>query len=75
MLIPSSVIKFFWGDNLDDLSFEKHSRYITETLLEKGDSSALKWLFSIQSPMKIRAELTNLKLSRKSVNFWQIYLS
>lgn len=75
MSFPPTVAKFFWGDNLAEMSFEQHGVYITQTLLEKGDSLALQWLFSHQSPQKTKSLLPKLKLSKKSANFWQIYLS
>lgn len=73
--IPDIVKKYFWGDDLSELNWEKHKLYIIETLLNKADKSALKWLFQQISPQEIQKMLPSLKLSTKSLNFWQIYLS
>lgn len=73
--MPDIVKKYFWGDDLSELNWEKHKLYIIETLLNKADKSALKWLFQQISPQEIQKMLPSLKLSTKSLNFWQIYLS
>ena len=74
-VLPKYVTQYFWGDNLDELSWQNHQRYITQTLLEKGDEKAIKWLFSKTSGEKIKIMLPQLKLSKKSANFWSIYLN
>lgn len=73
--IPKSVQKFFWGDSLSDLSWPKNKKYITQTLLEKGNSLAVKWLFTIVSRDEVRQMIPTLRLSKKSSNFWSMYLS
>lgn len=73
--IPSSAAKYFWGDNLHDLDLQNHKKYIIQTLLEKGDQESLRWLFSVFGRKTIKQLLSDLKLSRKSANFWAIYLS
>jgi len=73
--INAQVEKYFWGDDLDDLSWEKHSKYITETLLDKGDVDSISWLFKQISPKQLLKILPSLKLSSKAKNFWGIYLS
>lgn len=75
MLLPQSVKRYFWGDNLQELNPQIHAKYITQTLLEKGDSEALNWLFLVFSSQVIKAMLPDLKLSEKSAHFWKVYLS
>lgn len=75
MSLPHSVTRYFWGDNLQELNPQVHAKYITQTLLEKGDSEALDWLFSIFPSQAIKTMLPDLKLSKKSAHFWQVYLS
>ncbi len=72
---PSNIKKYFWGDNLQELSWPKHKKYIIQTLLDKGDKSALKWLFAQTSKQKVKSYLPQLKLNKKSANFWSTYLS
>ena len=73
--LPKSVLKYFWGDNLQDLSWLKHQDYIVQTILEKGDKEAVSWLFSKKNKRELKNKLPQLKLSPKSENFWSIYLS
>ena len=73
--VPSFLKKYFWGDDLNLLNLKDNQKYIVQTLLENGDAKALRWLFSTIQKHTIVSFLSTLKLSRKSSNFWQIYLS
>jgi hypothetical protein len=73
--LPSQIKKYFWGDNLEELTWSKHQKYIIQTLLDKGDEKALKWLFTKVTRDEIQKMLPSLKLQSKSANFWQIYFS
>jgi hypothetical protein len=72
--IPENAKKYFWGDNLQDLSLQKHKKYIIQTLLEKGNIESIQWLFNVVTREEVKAMLPNLRLSKKSSNFWKIYL-
>lgn len=73
--IPASAKKYFWGDDLQELSWPKHKKYIIQTLLEKGNKTSLRWLFRQVTRDKVKEMLVTLRLPKKSRNFWQIYLS
>lgn len=73
--MPDEARKYFWGDDLGDLNWQDHKNYITQTLLEKGDEKAIKWLFSKIDRGSLAKILPQIKLSEKSYNFWNIYLS
>jgi len=73
--IPDYVKKYFWGDDLSDLSWEKHKKYIIQTLLDKGDLASCRWLFTQVSKNEVQKLLPELHLQPKSSNFWKIYLS
>jgi hypothetical protein len=75
VVIPVSITKYFWGDNLSQLSWSNHKKYIVETLLEKGDKKAISWLFKKVNKSELKSMLPSLKLGKKSSNFWDIYLS
>ena len=75
MTLPYSVTRYFWGDNLQEINPEKHAKYITQTVLEKGDTEALRWLFSVFPAQVIKTMLPDLKMNKKSTHFWKIYLS
>lgn len=74
MVLPNYVKKYFWGDDLSDLTLLKHKKYIILTLLEKGDRPAVSWLFSIINRQEIQEFLPSLKMQKKSSNFWRTYL-
>lgn len=72
--LPSFIKKYFWGDDLSELAWPKHRKYIVQTLLEKGNKKAIAWLFSKVEKQELKRLLPSLKLSKKSSNFWRIYL-
>jgi len=71
---PSYITRYFWGDNLSELNFESHRKYMTETLLNIGDIKSIKWLLHLINRKSIKDLLPTLKMSKKSRNFWQNYL-
>ncbi len=73
-LLPQAK-KYFWGDDLSELSWDTHKKYIVETLLEKADFESVAWLMARQNKDELLSQLPSLKLSEKSKNFWELYLS
>lgn len=73
--VPDSFSKYFWGDNLKDLSWPKHKKYIIQTLLERGNIASLRWLFKNTNRNEIKKMIPILHLQKKSSNFWGMYLS
>ncbi len=74
-MLPKKVTKYFWGDNIQDLSWNTHRNYIIQTILEKGDRDAVSWMFQKLSKKEIHNMPPSLNLSKKSSHFWNIYLS
>ena len=73
--LPKTVTKYFWGDDLKDLNWKDHKAYITKTILEKGDSKAIKWLVAKTGKNYIKKIAKVKKLDPKSKRFWNFYLS
>lgn len=73
--LPSFLNKYFWGDDLSELDWDKHQKYIISVLLEKGDEKAVSWLLGKIDKLKLHGKLSSLSLSPKSNNFWRQYLS
>ncbi|MEK7497952.1 MAG: hypothetical protein AAB656_03465 [Patescibacteria group bacterium] len=73
--LPQSVLKYFWGDKLEELSWEKHKNYISKTLLKKGDKEAVAWLLKKVDKDYLKDIVAIKKIDAKSENFWNIYLS
>lgn len=72
---PDFISRYFWGDNVSDLSLEKNENYILQTILDKGDQRAVSWLLAKFEKGKIKDKLSQLKLSPQSAKFWNLYLS
>jgi len=75
VLIPNCVNKYFWGDDLTQLSWQKHKKYIIKTLLNNGDRKSISWLFTKINKPALKKQLTTIKLNSKSANFWRKYFS
>lgn len=73
--LPDYVTKYFWGDDLSELSWDKHRKYIVQTLLNKGDGKAASWLLDTVDRDILRSELPNYKMDKRSANFWKFYLA
>jgi len=71
-VLPKFITKYFWGDDLTELSMAKHKRYIANTILEKGNTKAVKWLTGKVPKKELKKNLSK-KMSPKSRNFWQLY--
>lgn len=74
MPVPKFVAKYFWGDNLNELKWQIHKKYVIQTILDKGDEKAIKWLFKKVDDKEVHDMLPDLKLSDRSRNFWETYL-
>lgn len=72
-IMPRYVVNYFWGDDLNDLDTQKHSKYIIETILEKGDFDAVNWLIEEYGASVVKNIFPQLRLSNKSKNYWNMY--
>jgi hypothetical protein len=73
--LPKNVLKFFWGDRLEELDWNKHKNFIAKTILEKGDREAARWLLEKTDKEFLKTIIKEKGLDSKSKNFWNIYLS
>ncbi len=73
--LPESVLKYFWGDKLEELDWKKHKDYVIKTILEKGDKPSVSWLLAKVDKSYLKDLLRKKKMDPKSENFWNIYLS
>jgi len=73
--LPKSVERYFWGDDLSELNWIDHKKYIIETILEKGSRSSAAWVIDQAGKDEIIQLLPTLKLSQKSANYWKQYLA
>ena len=73
--LPKGIKKYFWGDDLKELDWENNRDYITKTLLEKGDSEAIRWLLKEVDSKYLKKIVEEKKLDPKSENYWRLYLT
>lgn len=71
--IPKKFDYLFWDHDSCKLSPKKHTRFIIERLLEKGDLTCVKWVFSKFETKIIRDTISHSKnISSKTKAFWDI---
>jgi len=71
--LPHEFRKYFWDVEFDELTIEKHSRFIAERLLNYGDLDSIRWLFSRTDRDFIGEIVENSRnLNAKSRNFWKL---
>jgi hypothetical protein len=71
--IPQNVKPLLWDIDLEDLSFDKHYKFIIERILEYGDFDELRWMenqFSQEEIIETLKEST--RLSAKTANYFSI---
>jgi hypothetical protein len=75
--IPSRFRRLFWDVRLSDLSPPQHRDFILTRILEFGDQTALRWLFTAYPRKELVTFLEGRgaeRLSRRTWNFWSLYL-
>ncbi|MCH7951326.1 hypothetical protein IH980_01125 [Patescibacteria group bacterium] len=73
--LPPEITKYFWGDDLNELNWEEHRDYISKKIMEQGDGKAVKWLLNKVDKKTLQSFLSDVKMSKKSANFWSLYFS
>jgi len=74
--LPQELKIYFWDMEFDELSVEKHSRIITERILNFGNMNAVRWLFSWADREFIKSIIYKSRnINAKSRNYWKLMLS
>ncbi len=74
-MIDLMLKKYFWDIDFETLEVGKDKKYIIERILELGDENATRWIFKNFSKEDILNALkNNRKISKKSLNFWNLFL-
>ncbi|MFQ5493472.1 MAG: hypothetical protein ACE5DX_04905 [Candidatus Dojkabacteria bacterium] len=74
--ILTSFRHLFWDVDVKKLDRKKHSQYIVQRVLEKGDINALRALFETYPSQVIKQQLNKpYNLSSSTINFWQIFFT
>ena len=70
-MVPAYIKKYFWDIDTKKADPKTHPDYFIARILEFGDRKAFVWLKKFYGIKKIRAKLGEIKLSRKSANYWR----
>jgi len=74
--LPEAFRSYFWDVDFDKLSADKHSFLITKRVLDRGNTSAIRWLLKTYGTDNIREVLLiSRDISRPTGNFWAGVLS
>ena len=67
----------FWDVNLQELDEKKHSVFVIQRILEKGDLDDWQWAMDYygQDLVKNVFEKNSAKMDQKSQNFWCLYFN
>lgn len=73
--VPPSLHTFFWDIEATNLDPSKHSRYVINRLLDKGDLNAARWVLrSFPKTMIVETLKTRRDFSPWNGTFWAHYL-
>ena len=65
----------FWDVDPETIDPKKHSRYVIERILERGDERDIKWLFENFKNSEIKKTLVKIRnISPRSANYWSLIL-
>ena len=74
-MLETNLKKYFWDTDFNALNAKKNKKYILERILDLGDDKSVKWMKSNFSKKDILETLkNNRKISKKSLNFWNLFL-
>ena len=73
--LPPEFYGFFWDIDAKKLDPSKHSKYVINRLLDKGNLEAARWVLKhFPDDSIIETVKTTRDCSPKTVNFWAHYL-
>jgi len=73
--LPPYTYRHFWDIDPAQLDVARYPTYVIERLLEHGDLPSVRWLLStFPREMIVQVLQRSRKLSRRSANFWALYL-
>lgn len=74
MTIPSSLHRYFWNCRVEELDTEQHKYAIIETLLERSDLEAWRWMVKTYTEEDIIPVLRrSCLLTPPSRSFWSLF--
>ena len=73
--LPSKLKKYFWDCDFDSLNMEEYSGFITERILNFGNSDSIRWLLAHTDELSLKEIIENSRnLNEKTRNYWKTIL-
>jgi len=74
--IPGKFKKYFWDCNFNKITWDAYSFFITERILQFGNSESIEWLLKKIDTNYLKSVLKKSRiLDKKTINFWEIMLN
>jgi len=69
--VPAQIKPLFWDIKFSNLKTSNDSQFIIKRILDRGNTSNVKWLINnFSKKLIINAIQTSRDLSQKTANFW-----
>ena len=69
--LPDFLKEYFLDVDIEKINLEKASFFVTERLLEYGDSREIRWVFKVYGKKIIKKVIMiSINISPKTGNFW-----
>jgi len=74
--IPGEFKKYFWDCNFSEITWDAYSFFITERILQFGNSDSIEWLLNKIDKNYLQSVLKKSRiLDKKTINYWEIVYS
>ena len=69
--LPIELKKYFWDVDFEALNLENDRLFLIKRILDRGDTSAIRWLRSKYTDMEFASVIKQTRdLSSQTANFW-----
>ena len=73
--IPGKFKKYFWDCDFDGLSIASYPFFITERILQYGNSDSIEWLLNVIQIDFLKSVINRSRiLDKKTKNYWELIL-
>ena len=70
--LPSGFKKYFWDCNFEELSLESYPFFITERILQYGNTESIEWLLDVIHIDFLKSVINSSRvLDKKTKNYWE----
>lgn len=73
--LPGMLKKYFWDCSFEDLTMKQYPIFISERILNFGNTESIRWLFTrIDKEFLIDLVNNSRNLNKKTKNYWDLIL-